>query len=918
MSDVLLTLLWVAAAALLLFVLTASAITWTAIRRLRLLPPESHPLAAAPPEALALLAPGLAHLEAMGFAAPQALRLVALSSAGQPLPQHVLVLSHAECGAAAYLVQQPVSDHGRGFSLHFVSRTVDGRTLVTRNRASVAGPLDLPDTITQDLWLPTWAAVWQAHRERMRALQPDSGAWLHWPAEAWIPVGAAAERQAFERRVQRGDFQPVADGSYRISGRAALAMLARAWAVFWPSQRGMTDDAIGDAAQTVLINPVETFEREHQAARSSQRSMRAKWLLFLATAAAAALSFGFSLSWEALPTLLGVLLFHELGHLAAMRLSGYRDLQVFFLPFMGAAVSGRPERPTMGKELFVLLAGPVPGLLLGLAALLWPPIDAPWLHRTAWFAVMLNVINLLPFHPLDGGRVFELLLLSRWPRAALAGRALGLLALAAWVLSGDGGIGQFVFLGALLLMSLGLWQQARQARLVSHLRAHGQWGGLARDEALRALFQGVQTLGYGQRPWAEQKLMVEALLPLAQQPRLRWRARVAGLLLYAFCLGLPLLTATLHGLPARAPARAAPVGAVDPARQLDARNAELEALRTRLAALQDPAAQWQLLEQEMDAVSEELAEQPAGRLPAAEALLRDAAPLAARLPDALARQVQLTLWQAQAQPRQVERLALLQAAVARYGAPEAKASDPGPLFRAAVLWLDTAPELSPERRQALLDQALARGAGLATGADAAALRRHHLDDLHARGEGVAVFEQLHAWQAAAPGDLQLREDLAQLELDATVAAGGAAAGLDLLDRVLPALQVLGGPDSRPGTGLRRQGLWLAESADRPDWQRAQAPLLPEARTAKREISWSRRFLLWIGGNAPRTSLREVEQAHWRGDFTAAQAAARRWQAQRGPHGMQLPDLSDASGLAARRLQLVQQGRRALYERYGLR
>ena len=921
LTEVILGLLLVAGAALLLFVLAASAMTLANIRRLRLLPPSTEPLAELPEAARAALAPGLAQVEALGFAAPQALRLVALSAAGQPVSQHAWVLTHHEAGAVVYVVQLPAPEHGRTFTLQFASQSQDGLTLVTRNRGSIAGKLGLPDTETQDVWLPTWGAVWQAHRARMQALRPDAAQWQRWPAERWIPLGSAAERQAFELRVQRGDYQREADGSYRLSLRAALAMLMRAWAVFRPSQQRMQDDL--PAVPLALANPIETFEREQQAARSTQRSARSKWLLFLATAVAAALSFGLSFDWAVLPGLLAVLLFHELGHLAAMRLSGYRDLQVFFLPFMGAAVSGHPEQPSAGKELFVLLAGPVPGLLLGLAGLLWLPTESGWLRDTAWFAVFLNAFNLLPFHPLDGGKVFELLLLGRWPWAAFAGRVLGLLALAAWVLSTDGGVGRYVFLGALLLMAFGLPHQARQARLASQVRALGAWGGLTRDAALQALFAGVQRLGYGRLPWSEQRQLVQALLPLAQQPRLRRRARAAGLLLYAFCLSLPLLAAALHFRQAAAPGPAPEAGqradtGVPEERYLATRNTELQALRARLAALPEPAAQWQLLEDELDAVSAELGAHPPGHLPAAEALLRDAAALAPRLPDPLARQVQLALWQAQTQAEPAERLALLDAALARYDEADAGASDPALLFRATARWLDAAPAAPPELRQARLARALALGAAQAEVPEAAELRRQHLDALWAGSDPEAVFAQLQAWQGAATDPL-VRLDLAQLTLDATVARRGAAAGLDLLDRLLPALQAEGELARSAVGSLRRQGLWLAESAGRSDWQRAQAPLL-EAQAAAPPPGLMLRALLWVSGapSGRRSSLQEVEQAHWRGDTAAAQAAADRWLAESGRKGLHLPDLSAAGGLAGRRVQLMQQARRALYARYGLR
>ena len=39
-----------------------------------------------------------------------------------------------------------------------------------------------------------------------------------------------------------------------------------------------------------------------------------------------------------------VLLFHEAGHYVAMTAFGYRDVKMFFIPLVGAAVSGRPQR----------------------------------------------------------------------------------------------------------------------------------------------------------------------------------------------------------------------------------------------------------------------------------------------------------------------------------------------------------------------------------------------------------------------------------------------------------------------------------------------------------------------------------------------------------------------------------------------
>src|SRR3989344_6457092 len=46
-------------------------------------------------------------------------------------------------------------------------------------------------------------------------------------------------------------------------------------------------------------------------------------------------------SWTIALLLVPILLFHELGHYVAMRIFHYRNLRMFFIPFLGAAVSGR-------------------------------------------------------------------------------------------------------------------------------------------------------------------------------------------------------------------------------------------------------------------------------------------------------------------------------------------------------------------------------------------------------------------------------------------------------------------------------------------------------------------------------------------------------------------------------------------------
>jgi Zn-dependent protease len=118
-------------------------------------------------------------------------------------------------------------------------------------------------------------------------------------------------------------------------------------------------------------------------------------------------------------TLVGILLLHELGHYVGMRIFGYRNVRMFFIPLFGAAVSGQKTSAQSYQEAIVSLLGPVPGLCLAtvlLAAAFVPVFTREFRHGLLWVAVLLGLINgfnLLPIYPLDGGRLLNQILFSR-------------------------------------------------------------------------------------------------------------------------------------------------------------------------------------------------------------------------------------------------------------------------------------------------------------------------------------------------------------------------------------------------------------------------------------------------------------------------------------------------------------------------
>lgn len=113
-----------------------------------------------------------------------------------------------------------------------------------------------------------------------------------------------------------------------------------------------------------------------------------------------------NLQWILLLVL--VIVIHEMGHFVAMKIFGYNDVKMFFVPFLGAFVSGEPQRVSQFQRVITLLAGPMPGIVLGLIFFWLQTVTGLEIyHWLAFMFLALNAINLLPVSPLDGGQLLE-------------------------------------------------------------------------------------------------------------------------------------------------------------------------------------------------------------------------------------------------------------------------------------------------------------------------------------------------------------------------------------------------------------------------------------------------------------------------------------------------------------------------------
>ena len=126
----------------------------------------------------------------------------------------------------------------------------------------------------------------------------------------------------------------------------------------------------------------------------------------LVTGLLSLVAFGLMMGWIISGLLLAALFVHEFGHLLAFRLVGQPWGRLVFLPFLGALAVPRLPYETQAQAVFSALMGPgfsVP-LAFCIALPLMLDIELPgWLNLFGIVIAGLNLFNLLPVEPLDGG-----------------------------------------------------------------------------------------------------------------------------------------------------------------------------------------------------------------------------------------------------------------------------------------------------------------------------------------------------------------------------------------------------------------------------------------------------------------------------------------------------------------------------------
>ncbi|NQZ83661.1 MAG: site-2 protease family protein [Colwellia sp.] len=128
--------------------------------------------------------------------------------------------------------------------------------------------------------------------------------------------------------------------------------------------------------------------------------------VLFAAGSLAAYSWLFSIEFAI--ALLLCLVFHEYGHIKAMKYFGLKTKGIYLIPFVGGLALSDDKISTRWQDIVISIMGPFFGLLLSIACLvLYWLTDLEILAGLAVFNALLNLFNLLPVLPLDGGHVLK-------------------------------------------------------------------------------------------------------------------------------------------------------------------------------------------------------------------------------------------------------------------------------------------------------------------------------------------------------------------------------------------------------------------------------------------------------------------------------------------------------------------------------
>ena len=472
-------------------------------------------------------------LEKFGFKPCSYLQVEPMLKLHPPITWEILLYNEALTTYAKVALRRLV-EPANLFEIEFYTFFQDKDLLLTMNGRAHGILGEVPNYLIQDLYTAQTSVQWQAHQDRLDQLTITK------TSHSLAPSACAQTLQIHIKNyidylAKVGTiFQVKGTELFQLNWLAALKMVTKivqgnkkaAAIIKQRRQQAKTDSTI--QVEIPVEIEVEGFQHTEQLHQGLVDKQLRTWLL-LSSLGLFIASYTKLLSSQSLVIFIAALVFHEGGHLLAMKLCGYQDISVLFLPFLGAVATARKDDATLTQKFWVSLAGPLPGLLLGIAlAHTTHGVNYPaWVQEAGWILISLNLFNLLPVYPLDGGQIADLLVFSRYPYIGLLFKVFGVISL------GVLGFGQPLLLLFAILIALTIPSSFRSAFINSKLRKELRQIPSGEPEyLLHSIFKNLKQLGYGNLPFSTRYALAKGLIRRYHESSTKWTTRVLLVILY--------------------------------------------------------------------------------------------------------------------------------------------------------------------------------------------------------------------------------------------------------------------------------------------------------------------------------------------------------------------------------------------------
>ncbi|WMS87955.1 site-2 protease family protein [Pleionea litopenaei] len=462
-------------------------------------------------------------------------------------PAWTIVMSHPEHRHVIEVTPHLEPDIESPIKFNVYSYFDDGTTLLTMNyeKHSVIG--ESPDFIMEDALADNIVDVIEAHKaseQRYIGSTQGMASVLRLSAESYM-VARNTLYKTFFNSLLNQKMLTAKEGYYAFTLQHATEFYKRLYKGLkvlnkrkLALSKTNNEREITPSQQNVLL----AAERHaifcnREVSQSTQFSRYTKTLLFFVSVLVFAMAFGMTMSLDFIVILILVVLFHELGHIAAMWAFGYRDLQILFIPLFGAAASGKKNDPTALQKAIVSLMGPLPGILLGWVLLyVNSDLHNEWIDDTILILFILNFLNLLPFFPLDGGQLLNAVIFDRHPRLQFAFIVISTLAIAygAWLLSDP------ILTGLAILLAMSLFSQLTETNVLGLVLQRG-YEPSSESENLTSVLNVLLTKPYQKFTFHQKYTLSVKLLERMRHRLPKWWETVIALSLYLSIILTPLI-----------------------------------------------------------------------------------------------------------------------------------------------------------------------------------------------------------------------------------------------------------------------------------------------------------------------------------------------------------------------------------------